>query len=247
MDPSLVDWSRAMGSYRWNRGGPCSVTSGVPQGTVLGPLLFLIFINDIAQDMIPSICLFADDALLYHSIQSHDNHIRMQEDTLAHWASTWCMEFNVTKCYTMHIVTTSQIKQAVCIPYSMSGKELEHIQNTKYLGVTIYEHLSWEPHISATIAKAQRQLAFLDRNLRSCSQSQRETAYKTIMRPAIELRPYGTQGANPWILWILDHLPQLDYDYASVIQLIKDLGCPVLWPGVGMQGAASCSNFWTTL
>ena len=68
----------------------------------------------------------------------------------------------------------------------MSGNELERVQNTKYLGVTINEHLSWEPHISATAAKAHRQLAFLDRNLRSCPQTLRETAYKTIVRPAIE-------------------------------------------------------------
>ena len=96
----------------------CSVTSGVPQGSVLGPLLFLIFINDIAQDLNSNIRLFADDALLYRSIRSQEDHNRMQEDldTLAHWASTWCMEFNVTKCYAMHIMTTSQKKQAVCIP-----------------------------------------------------------------------------------------------------------------------------------
>ena len=90
----------------------CSVTSGVPQGSVLGPLLFLIFINDIAQDLNSNIRLFADDALLYRSIRSQEDHNRMQEDldTLAHWASTWCMEFNVTKCYAMHIMTTSQKK-----------------------------------------------------------------------------------------------------------------------------------------
>ena len=60
-------------------------------------------------------------------------------------------------------MTAPQKKLAVCIPYSMSGKELEHVQNTKHLRVIINEHLSWEPHIGATVAKAHPQLAFLDR------------------------------------------------------------------------------------
>ena len=180
-------------------------------------------------------------------------HIWMQEDTLAHWASTWWMEFNVTKCYTMHIMTTSQKKQAACIPYSMSGKELERVQNTKYLSVAINKHLSWEPHISATVAKAHKQLAFLDRNLCFCLQSLRETAYKTIMRPAIgyaspiwdpssdrEIRRLDTVQRHAACFvtgnprkWHINHLPQWDSDtrlgWPSLVARHCDARCTLMF------------------
>ena len=122
----------------------CQVTSGVPQGSVLGPLLFLIFINDIALDLHSTIRLFADDAILYRAISSHDDHRLMQEDllTLSRWADTWCMEFNTKKCYAIHIQTKKQKRENVCIPYIMKGVELQRVSDTAYLGVNINEHLS---------------------------------------------------------------------------------------------------------
>ena len=121
---------------------------------------------------------------------------------------------------------------------------MECVQNTKYPRITIDEHLSWEPHICANVAKSHWQLASLGRNLRSCPQSLCKTTYKTIACPAIEYASPIWHPSSDWeIRWLatvqrhaarfvtgnswkqhIDHLPQWDYGYVSVTQLIEDLG-----------------------
>ena len=77
------------------------VLSGVPQGTVLGPLMFLCHINDLPKSVISQVRLFADDCLLYRTIKSEQDHITLQKDlqSLETWADTWGMRFNAKKCY----------------------------------------------------------------------------------------------------------------------------------------------------
>ena len=74
--------------------------SGVPQGSVLGPLLFLLFINDLASHVKSQCCLFTDDCVLYHPIHGQSVNIAMQQDLqyLEEWSKTWDMKFNATKC-----------------------------------------------------------------------------------------------------------------------------------------------------
>ena len=74
-----------------------SVLSGVPQGTVLGPLLFLLYINDIANKVSSSICLFSDDCILYRVIKCENDSIILQCDPnlLSQWATLWQIKFNV--------------------------------------------------------------------------------------------------------------------------------------------------------
>jgi hypothetical protein len=75
------------------------VDSGVPQGTVLGPLLFLLHINDLPDQVASQVRLFADDCLMYRSIKSEQDHLAFQEDliSLENWAEKWGMKFNATK------------------------------------------------------------------------------------------------------------------------------------------------------
>ena len=81
------------------------VTSGVPQGTVLGPLLFLIFINDLTESITPSVKLFAGDCLVYRTINSSNDAIQLQEDRvqLGLWVNSWQMTINPHKCSIMDI------------------------------------------------------------------------------------------------------------------------------------------------
>jgi len=80
--------------------GPVQVLSGVPQGTVLGPLMFLLYINDIMQGINSPLRLFSDDCLLYRIICSIEDTVRLQEDLnrLSEWTDTWQLRFNITKC-----------------------------------------------------------------------------------------------------------------------------------------------------
>ena len=92
-----------------------SVTSGVPQGTVLGPTLFLIYINDIADNITSNIRLFADDCVLYRTINSTADNLALQQDLdkLELWSNTWQMDFNVKKCAIMQFTTPSTPKQKI--------------------------------------------------------------------------------------------------------------------------------------
>ena len=105
----------------------CTVDSGVPQGTVLGPLLFLCHINDLPCSVSSQIRLFADDCLLYRNINSHSDHLSLQKDldSLQTWAENWGMKFNATKCYLMSIHST---KQPSVFEYSLN-KHLKKVQD----------------------------------------------------------------------------------------------------------------------
>ena len=93
------------------------VGSGVPQGTVLGPLLFLCHINDLPEHVDSQICLFTDDSLLYRPINSMKDHQILEQDlnNLQKWATDWGMKFNAKKCYLL----SSKIK-GQCNPWTKS-------------------------------------------------------------------------------------------------------------------------------
>lgn len=86
------------------------VLSGVPQGTVLGPSLFLLFVNDLLSSVSARVKLFADDSVLYCHIESSADHDKLQQDLLQleEWAARWQMNFSLSKCYIMSITLKRQ-------------------------------------------------------------------------------------------------------------------------------------------
>ena len=126
------------------------VTSGVPHGTVLGPLLFLFYINDMPEGIDSSLRLFADDSLLYSIIRTHDDQTILEEDLrkLEEWEHKWQMQFSADKCKVLWI--TNKKNPFVC-NYSVY---LQTVKQAKYLGATISSDLSWNPHVDNTVKKA---------------------------------------------------------------------------------------------
>jgi hypothetical protein len=139
------------------------VVSGVPQGTVLGPLLFSVHINDIIKGISSEIRLFADDCVCYREINSIADSKKLQEDitTLGKWAKTWGMRFQPIKCNIMQI---HRKRNHINYKYYLEGTELEILDSIKYLGVTITNNLTWNKHIQETCTKANRKLGLLRRD-----------------------------------------------------------------------------------
>ena len=164
---------------------PCNVSSGVPQGSVLGPVLFLLYINDIAEGICSHIKLFADDCLIYRTIQSSsDQHILQQDlNAFVKWAEKWQMKFNTAKCKIMQMTNHHN---KLLFMYKMYGSPLVTTEQHSYLGVQLHHKLSWQPHIQYTCNKACKILGFLQRNLRHCPVDLRQLAYKQFVLPILE-------------------------------------------------------------
>ena len=158
--------------------------SGVPQGSVLGPVLFLIFINDLLDNIRSSVRLFADDCVLYRNIHSLQDCLALQEDltSLGQWEADRQMKFNVAKCHSMR-VTRHQHHKQILFDYSLHNQTLENVQLAKYLGITITDNMDWGQHVSEISSKATKTLGFLHRNLAFALRSTKEVAYKTLVRP----------------------------------------------------------------
>ena len=161
------------------------VDSGVPQGTVLGPLLFLLHINDLPSVVNSKVRLFADDCLLYREIKTINDQNDLQKDlnSLQAWASDWGMRFNAKKC---NILTISRAKSPLHKFYSLCGEILKEVPDAKYLGIQIDSKLAFSKHISMISARGNSNLAFLRRNLKSCPSKLRDTAYRSLVRPSLE-------------------------------------------------------------
>ena len=168
-----------------NHSSTCTVDSGVPQGTVLGPLLFLLFINDLPEVVTSNARLFADDCLLYRVVNSKHDQLKLQSDLqkLEEWEKTWQMQFNASKCFTLHI---TRKRKTMEFDYQLHQQTLEVTKDSKYLGVTISNDLSWTTHINNISAKANRSIGFLRRNIHACPKTVKANAYTTLVRPVVE-------------------------------------------------------------
>ena len=166
---------------------PVPVLSGVPQGSVLSPVLFLIFINDLLDNIRSSVRLFADDCVLYRNIHSLQDCLTLQEDltSLGQWEADRQMKFNVAKCHSMR-VTRHQHHKQILFDYSLHNQTLENVHSAKYLGITITDNMDWGQHVSEISSKATKTLGFLRRSLAFAPRSTKEIAYKTLVRPKLE-------------------------------------------------------------
>ena len=176
ISPQALNWVHSFLTNRTqqvllegNMSSSINVTSGVPQGSVLGPLLFLIYINDL-PDYIQNnstVKLFADDTIIYHPINNQQDSVALQEDlnSLQRWESDWLMHFHPQKCQTMHITNKRNIIQST---YTIHNHKLQTTNTAKYLGIHTHSTLNWNTHINKTTQRANTTSAFLHRNIRTC-------------------------------------------------------------------------------
>ena len=163
------------------------VTSGVPQGSVLGPALFLVYINDLPEKLNSTPRLFADDSLLYRIIDSPADCDLLQEDlhTLEKWERDWSMEFAEEKCMVLRI-TKKRLENRIIKDYQIHNFVLESVHSAKYLGITLDSRLNFTKHVQDTAKTANSTRQFLQRNLSRCDRQTKDLCYRTYVRPILE-------------------------------------------------------------
>ena len=162
------------------------VTSGIPQGSVLGPLLFVIYINDLPDvvDKDSYIYLFADDTKVFRQIHTERDKKILQQDMnkLLIWTSHWLLKFHPDKCVCMGVGYNHD--NPIC--YNMNGQELSNSSCEKDLGVLFDKSLKFDQHINTIINKANRNLGIIRRTFDYMDKAIFCLIFKGIVRPHLE-------------------------------------------------------------
>ena len=161
------------------------VKSGVPQGSILGPLLFNIHVLDLPSFVISSIPQYADDTVLYRPIVSDQDEEILQADleAIRTWSSVNKLPLNAAKCVVMHITRSHR---PISVTYYMGDTPLETISTHKHLGVILSSNLEWGPHIDEVTSKAQRLLGFIQRTVGSNDHDTMKKLFFALVRPSLE-------------------------------------------------------------
>ena len=170
----------------------CNVTSGFPQGSILGPILFLLYINDLADCISKNseIALFADDVKIYRNVDSLNDCLLLQNDlqALDDWSNLWKLQFNYNKCKVLQIARVIKYN----FEYRTNNVSLEQVNTFNDLGVTITCDLDWQSHIHQKVNKADFTLAFIKRTYGySARPEAKRMLYFTLIRSGLLYQPFG--------------------------------------------------------
>lgn len=162
------------------------VSSGVPQGSVIGPLLFCMFVDDLnAISNNSSTFKYADDLTILHFIREpSDDKLQMEYDHVLSWSRSRCLPINESKCCVLNITTKKSLTNSTLL--CPDGLSLPRVSSVSLLGVTMTDDLRWNVHINKMISKCSRRI-YLLRNLKrsGCSPSLMLHAYNSLIRPIL--------------------------------------------------------------
>ena len=187
------------------------INAGVPQGSILGPLLFIMFIDDISQDLINQSILYADGATIMSFVKSSEDRLlaaaSLSRDLakIETWANTWNVLFGAAKCQT---TTISNRRDAVGNhpPLHFFGVTLEEADSVDLLGLTLNNNLSWNQVVTKMSKTAGQRLGLLRRVSPYILPAQRAIIYKAMIRSKMEYASSAWIGATPTSLAQLDSI-----------------------------------------
>jgi len=191
--------------------------SGVPQGSVLGPVLFLIFINDKDLGIVNWILKFADDTKIFSKISNTASSNTLQDDLtkLVQWSHDWQMEFNIQKCKVMHTGHSNSGYK-----YLMDNQYLQEVSDKKDLGIMITSDLKSAAQVVEACKKANRALGMISRTIKYNSKSVLLSLYKTLVRPHLE---YCTPVWSPHYARDKHMLKKVQHRFTRMVPGMKEL------------------------
>lgn len=185
---SYLTSRQQMTIYNGAVSNPVSVELGVPQGSVLGPLLFILYMNDIKETLtVAEVNLFADDTVLFviaDSIQEAYSLLRPELNRMAEWLKEKKLMLNVKK--TKYMIIRNQRKTDSEESISIDGEDIERVEVTKYLGVMVDEKLNFKDHVDYTIRKAAQKFGVLCRVNVDLTIENKLMLYKSVIAPHFE-------------------------------------------------------------
>ena len=201
--------------------GTCSgstpVTSGVPQGSVLGPILFLYYINDMPDVVDCFMKIFADDAKTSNEIISVEDSVTLQNslDNLSSWTEKWGVNFNCVKCGVMHLG-----KNNPKYKYTINNIPLNETILEKDLGVYVDPLLKFEDHLDKTVKKARQISGLIIRSITFKSKDIMVPLYKSLVRPILE---YGNAVWSPYLRKDIDLIESVQRYFTRCVIGVKDM------------------------
>lgn len=202
-----------------NKSGWLDVASGIPQGSVLGPLLFLMFINDLGADVTEStvILKFADDTKVLGICDNDLDHGVIQSDLhkLQQWADAWQMSFNVDKCKILHM---GHGNMEYC--YWLNGQELHHADTEKDLGILISNDLKVGLQCTEAYKKANKMLGLIRRTIVNKEPRILLALYKSLVRPHLE---YCCSAWSPHYVKDKELLEKIQHRFTRMFKELKVL------------------------
>ena len=172
------------------------VTSGIPQGSVLGPTLFVAYINDLPEVVTSDVYLFADDTKIFHPMMNtNDAHV-FQDDlnNLHEWTENWLLRFHPDKCKIM-LLGDNHYTDEFTLPNS-SGKKLDIVEDEKDLGVKTDNKLNFRSHLTMQVNKSNKVLGTIRRTFADLNTENFKNLFKTMVRPHLE---YAAPIWNPFL------------------------------------------------
>jgi hypothetical protein len=200
------------------------VLSGVPQGSVLGPILFLIFINDIVSCNVNNYCvfkMFADDLKLYTVVSTNLSSNRLQNvlNEIFTWSQAWQLSINISKCAILR-VDNSRHPNTMAHRYSINGQYLNTPKTVSDLGVTVDPKLSFIDHINDISSRATQRVGILFRGFFSRNLKLMRFAFVSYIRPLLE---YNSSVWNPTQKYLINLLEKVQRSFTKRIPSISHL------------------------
>ena len=201
------------------------VTSGIPQGSVLGPLLFLIYINDLPKHVNSTIYMYADDTKIYREIRDkHDQEILQKDlDSLKAWSDQWLLKFHPKKCYSITIGKKEDNDYTYCITDNGTKYDMTQINDMKDIGVIIDSDLKFEKHINSKIGTANKILGIIRRAFMYLSAEVFIPLYKAMVRSHFD---YAMIIWNPHTVKYIESIEGVQRRATKMIPEIKKLSYP---------------------